>query len=75
MRGWSKYAEEIAGRSYLQQGDTATFSNYAFDDVYDTYQYLSAPGASPLLDPVRPGHACGNRSELAVRALPRGSVR
>jgi len=45
----SKYAEEIAGRSYLQQGDTATFSNYAFDDVYDTYQYLSAPGASPLL--------------------------
>jgi len=47
--GLSKYAEEIAGRSYLQQGDTATFSNYAFDDVYDTYQYLSAPGASPLL--------------------------
>ena len=47
--GLSKYAEELAGRSYLQQGDTATFSDLAFDDVYDTYQYLSATGASPLL--------------------------
>ena len=47
--GLSKYAEELAGRSYLQQGDTATFTDYAFDDVYDTYQYLSATGGSPLL--------------------------
>jgi len=47
--GLSKYAEELAGRSYLQQGDTATFSQYAFDDVYDGYQYLSATGSSPLL--------------------------
>lgn len=47
--GLSKYAEELAGRSYLQQGDTATFSDLAFDDVYDTYQYLSATGESPLL--------------------------
>ena len=47
--GLSKYAEELAGRSYLQQGDTATFSDLAFDDVYDTYQYLSATGGSPLL--------------------------
>ena len=47
--GLSKYAEELAGRSYLQQGDTATFSQYAFNDVADAYQYLSATGASPLL--------------------------
>jgi hypothetical protein len=47
--GLSKYAEELAGRSYLAQGDTATFSSYAFNDVYDAYQYLSATGNSPLL--------------------------
>jgi hypothetical protein len=47
--GLSKYAEELAGRSYLQQGDTATFSQYAFNDVADAYKYLSATGASPLL--------------------------
>jgi hypothetical protein len=47
--GLSKYAEELAGRSYLQQGDTATFSIYAINDVYDAYQYLSATGDSPLL--------------------------
>ena len=47
--GLSKYAEELAGRSYLQQGDTATFSSYAINDVYDAYQYLSATGDSPLL--------------------------
>ncbi|PYO73837.1 MAG: hypothetical protein DMD67_14860, partial [Gemmatimonadetes bacterium] len=47
--GLSKYAEELAGRSYLQQGDTATFSQYAFNDVDDAYKYLSATGGSPLL--------------------------
>ncbi len=47
--GLSKYAEELAGRSYLQQGDTATFSQYAFNNVADAYKYLSATGASPLL--------------------------
>ncbi len=47
--GLSKYAEELAGRSYLQQGDTATFSQYAFNDVFDAYQYLNATGGSPLL--------------------------
>ena len=46
--GLSKYAEELAGRSYLP-GDTVTFSNYAIDDVFDAYQYLSATGTSPLL--------------------------
>jgi hypothetical protein len=53
--GLSKYAEEIAGRSYLQQGDTATFSQYAINDVYDAYQYLSATGTSPLLIPIDQG--------------------
>jgi hypothetical protein len=33
----------------LAQGDTVTFSSYAFNDVYDAYQYLSATGNSPLL--------------------------
>lgn len=47
--GLSKYAEELAGRSYLQQGDTVTFSQYAFNDVDDAYTYLSATGGSPLL--------------------------
>jgi len=46
--GLSKYAEELAGRSYLP-GDTAKFSQYAIGDVYDAYQYLSATGTSPLL--------------------------
>ncbi len=53
--GLSKYAEELAGRSYLAQGDTVTFSHYAFNDVYDAYQYLSATGNSPLLIPVDQG--------------------
>jgi len=48
--GLSKYAEEIAGRSFLP-GDPASFSNYAIGDVYDAYQYLLAPGGSPLLIP------------------------
>jgi hypothetical protein len=48
--GLSKYAEEIAGRSFLP-GDPASFSNYAIGDVYDAYQYLLAPGTSPLLIP------------------------
>ena len=45
--GLSKYAEELAGRSYLP-GDPATFSRYAIDPVYDAYQYLSATGSYPL---------------------------
>ena len=48
--GLSKYAEEIAGRSFLP-GDPQSFSNYAIGDVYDAYQYLLAPSASPLLIP------------------------
>jgi hypothetical protein len=48
--GLSKYAEELAGRSYLP-GDPATFSEYAIGDLYDAYQYLLAPGTAPLLIP------------------------
>jgi len=48
--GLSKYAEELAGRSYLP-GDSASFSQYAFNSVSDGYKYLSAPGSSPLLIP------------------------
>ena len=49
--GLSKYAEEIAGRSFLLDGDSAAFSQYAIGDVYDAYQYLSSPQSSPLLIP------------------------
>ena len=48
--GLSKYAEELAGRSYLP-GDQQHFSNYVIGDVFDAYQYLSAPSSSPLLIP------------------------
>lgn len=48
--GLSKYAEELAGRSYLP-GDSASFSQYAINDVFDAYKYLAAPGANPLLIP------------------------
>lgn len=48
--GLSKYAEELAARSYLP-GDPARFSRYAVEDLYDGYQYLAAPGASALLIP------------------------
>jgi hypothetical protein len=47
--GLSTYAEELAGRRYLQLGDNATFSQYALNDVGDAYTYLSATGGSPLL--------------------------
>jgi hypothetical protein len=48
--GLSKYAEELAARSYLPR-DPARFSTYAVQDLYDGYQYLAAPGASALLIP------------------------
>ncbi len=51
--GLSKYAEELAGRSFLP--NNTLFSRYAFNDVYDAYQYLSAPGNSPLLIPADTG--------------------
>jgi hypothetical protein len=50
--GLSKYAEELAGRSF---GDNAHFSQYAFGDAYDSYKYLLAPGDTPLLIPADSG--------------------
>ena len=52
--GLSKYAEELAGRSYLPDSQAA-FSRYAFNAVADAYDYLVAPGSSPLLIPVDSG--------------------
>jgi hypothetical protein len=48
--GLSKYAEELAGRSYLP-GNQQQFSNYVIGDLFDAYQYLNAPSAAPLLIP------------------------
>jgi hypothetical protein len=49
--GLSKYAEELAARSYLP-GDTTTFHQYLDDgDLYDASQYLSATGTSFVLIP------------------------
>jgi hypothetical protein len=48
--GLSKYAEELAGRSYLP-GNPQQFSNFVIGDVFDAYQYLNAPSAAPLLIP------------------------
>jgi len=50
--GLSKYAEELAGRSF---GDNAHFSQFAIGAVYDGYQYLLAPGDNPLLIPADTG--------------------
>ncbi|HVH10720.1 MAG TPA: hypothetical protein VM736_13080 [Gemmatimonadales bacterium] len=58
--GLSKYAEELAGRSFLRPTcqnyptytpcpDTLTFWRYTINNVYDAYQYLHAPGGSALL--------------------------
>ncbi|MFN2570522.1 MAG: hypothetical protein ABR537_02750 [Gemmatimonadales bacterium] len=52
--GLSKYAEEIAGRSFLP-GDPASFSQYAIGSVFDAYQYLLDPGTSPLIIPADTG--------------------
>ena len=48
--GLSKYAEELAGRSYLP-GNQQQFSNFLIGDLFDAYQYLNAPSAAPLLIP------------------------
>jgi len=49
--GLSKYAEELAGRSYLP-GDSVTFHAFVDkSDLYDAYHYLSAPDSAFLLIP------------------------
>ena len=50
--GLSKYAEEIAGRSF---GDNAHFSQFAIGDVLDANDYLQAPGDVPLMIPADTG--------------------
>lgn len=50
--GLSKYAEELAGRSF---GDNAHFSQFAIGDVFDAYQYLIDPVNTPLLIPADTG--------------------
>ena len=62
--GLSKYAEELAGRSYLP-GDPTTFSRYVLDDLYDASQYFSAPGSVPLLIP----EDNGNLAEIGASWL------
>jgi hypothetical protein len=52
--GLSKYAEELAGRSFLP-GDQAAFTHYVIDDLYDAYQYLAATGDAALLVPLDTG--------------------
>jgi len=53
--GLSKYAEELAARSYLP-GDTTTFHNELDDNnLYDAYLYLNAPGTAFLLIPADNG--------------------
>ena len=51
--GLSKYAEEIAGRTYLP--NDSLFSLYAINDAYDAYQYLSKTETSALLIPADTG--------------------
>ena len=51
--GLSKYAEEIAGRSFGT--NDPHFSQYAIGAVFDGYQYLLAPGDTPLLIPADTG--------------------
>src|SRR2546421_3271826 len=60
--GLSKYAEELAGRSYLP-GDPATFTRYAIDPVYDAYQYLSATRSEEHTSELQ------SRSDLVCRLL------
>jgi hypothetical protein len=52
--GLSKYAEELAGRSFLP-GDQTAFTHYVIDDLYDAYRYLAATGDTPLLVPMDTG--------------------
>ena len=51
--GLSKYAEELAGRSYLTGAvpDQATFNRYTLNDLLDAYHYLAAPGNFVALFP------------------------
>jgi hypothetical protein len=40
----SHYAEELGGRSFLDQGDNQTFTDYVIGDLYNAYNFLEEPG-------------------------------
>ena len=71
--GLSKYAEEIAGRKYLAGGthqDSVLFTDYAINDVFDAYEYLSRPDTAYLLIPFDQGNLAEiGASWLFVRYL------
>lgn len=71
--GLSKYAEEIAGRKYLAGGthqDSVVFTDYAINDVFDAYEYLSRPDTAYLLIPFDQGNLAEiGASWLFVRYL------
>jgi len=46
----SKYAEELAARTYLP-GDSASFLKYTLEELNDAYIYLSAPDQHYLIAP------------------------
>ena len=45
----SHYAEELGGRSFLEQGDNQTFTDYVIGDLYNAYSFLEAPGEHFLM--------------------------
>jgi hypothetical protein len=47
--GMSRYAEENAGRVLRAAGDSAAFSRFAIDPIFDAYQYMRVPETSALL--------------------------
>ena len=51
--GLAKYAEELAGRSFLSDAvpDTASFNRYTINDLLDAYNFLAAPGAVVMVFP------------------------
>jgi hypothetical protein len=46
--GFSHYAEELGGRSYLPT-DSVTFTRFVIGDLYNAYQYLDSTGNHFLL--------------------------
>ena len=41
----SHYAEELGGRTYLDEGDDFTFTRYVIGNLYNATQFLNNPGA------------------------------
>jgi hypothetical protein len=49
--GLSHFAEELAGRTYLAEGDTATFSTFAINNLVFAYRYFVSSTSFFLLAP------------------------